>query len=603
MKALAIHYGHNCTVGLAIDGEVVCLLSEERICRKKNATGYPFQALQYVVDRYLDGKIENADCIGVADGTGQGAAYLLVHGTEPKRYLDYYWKNKLSIWNRLMAQEAMFPVMSALRRLLSPIIDRMRQDKISAARSQILIAVGLNPQKVSFFDHHGCHAASAAYFSPLMTGAEWLVLTLDGEGDGLSSTVSRFHNGKFERLSSNSNQVSLGYVYAETTAYLGMKSNEHEFKLMGMAPYADSAHVDRLASELSKLIEIGTDGTFRAKNSTTAILPQLARIYAFERFDVISGAVQKLTEDLICQWAEFWIAKTGISQVAVAGGVFMNVKAAKKLLESDRVGELFVVPSTSDESLPIGVLWQMAQQNNTPVKPIRDLYLGRSFDNGYVAQMITRDGLETDFDIERFESSDAVATRVATLLAQDEIVARCCGREEWGARALGNRSILCNPSGFQNIERLNSKIKCRDFWMPFTPSLLAEEMGRYVVNPRGVFAPYMAITFDSTPLARRHFSAAVHPRDFTMRPQAVVEEWNQDYHRLIAKFRDITGIGGLLNTSFNLHGEPNVSTPEDAIRTVRNSGLDYVLIGDVLFKKKPSAQPEALVNSLEDALK
>lgn len=594
MKALAIHYGHNCTVGLAIDGEVVCLLSEERICRKKNATGFPFQALQHVVDRYLEGNLENADQIGIVDGTGQAAAYLLAHGIQPQRYLDYYWKNKLSIWNRLTAPSPLFAVKIALRRLLSPLVDRMRHSGTSGARSEVIKAVGLNSERVAFFDHHGCHAASAAHFSPLLNGEEWLVLTLDGEGDGLSSTVSRFHNGKFERLSSNSNQVSLGYIYAETTAYLGMKSNEHEFKLMGMAPYADPAHVDRLASELSKLLELASDGTFRASNSTTAILPQLARIYAFERFDVISGAVQKLTEDLICQWARFWIDKTGISRVAVAGGVFMNVKAAKKLAESDQVGELFVVPSTSDESLPIGVLWQMSRQNQTPVQPIRDLYLGRGFSSEHVEQMIARDGLEASFDIERFETDDAVATRVATLLAQDEIVARCCGREEWGARALGNRSILCNPSGFQNIERLNSKIKCRDFWMPFTPSLLAEEMDRYVVNPRGVFAPYMAITFDSTPLARQHFAAAVHPRDFTVRPQAVVEEWNPDYHRLIAKFRDLTGIGGLLNTSFNLHGEPNVSTPEDAIRTVRNSGLDYVLIENILFRKKPSTQSEVL---------
>jgi carbamoyltransferase len=175
---------------------------------------------------------------------------------------------------------------------------------------------------------------------------------------------------------------------------------------------------------------------------------------------------------------------------------------------------------------------------------------------------------------------------VARLLADDEIVARCSGREEWGARALGNRSIMCNPSKFNNIERLNAKIKCRDFWMPFTPSIRAEDLPAYIDNPKNIFAPYMAITFDTTQLARQHFAAAVHPRDYTMRPQEVHADWNPEYHAILSAFKQKTGIGGVLNTSFNLHGEPNVSTPEDAIRTVRNSGLDFVLIGRRLFQKK-----------------
>lgn len=541
-------------------------------------------AMQYITDQYLGGDIANADRVGIADGTGRGAAYLLRYGIEPRRYLDYYWKDKARIWGRIMSPR-LVAIRNKLRLLL---LAKANDAKTGATREKVLKRVGLDPAKVSFFDHHACHAASSAYFSPVMEGSEWLVFTLDAEGDMLSSSVSIFQNGKFERISSNSNTESLGYLYAETTAYLGMKSNEHEFKLMGMAPYADPEHVQRLASELSSLIYITDDGNFHTAVSALDFLPYLARIYAFERFDVISGAVQKVTEDLICQWTEIWIAKTGLNRVAVSGGVFMNVKAAKKLSESSNIREFFVVPSASDESLPIGILWYLNQDIGIQLKPVHDLYLGREFSREYIEHMIVRDSLAKKFNIERFESDDKLADRVASLLAQDEIVARCCGREEWGARALGNRSIMCNPSNFQNIEKLNSKIKCRDFWMPFTPSLLHEEMPRYVINPRNTFAPYMAITFDTTPLARRHFAAAVHPRDFTMRPQAVLQNWNPDYHRLILKFRDKTGIGGILNTSFNLHGEPNVSSPEDAICTVQNSGLDYVLIGHVLFHKKPT---------------
>ena len=582
LKALAIHYGHNSTVGLAVDGEILCLLSEERLCRKKNATGYPLQALKYVIDSFLDGDINNADKVAIVDGSGQGAAYLLRHGIEPQRFLDYYWKKKSFMWARLTSPSFSF-IKTFSRKLLSFFNQNI---KLYRARQDILKIVGFDSSKVTFYDHHACHASSTAYFSPVIDGETWLILTLDGEGDGLSSTVSIFKDGNFEKISSNSNSVSLGYLFAETTAYLGMKSNEHEFKLMGMAPYAEPEQVERLAAELASLISVSNVGKFNTSVSAFDFLPKLMQIYAFERFDVVSGAVQKLTEDLICKWAEYWIKETGVARVALSGGVFMNVKAVKKLSELNVIEDIFVVPSSSDESLPIGALWKLANDEQITIKPVTDIYLGRGFTQDYVDKMIIRDKLYEDFDIEYFDSDDDLADRVSDLLASNEIVARCCGREEWGARSLGNRTIMCNPSNFQNIERLNSKIKCRDFWMPFTPSILAEDMQRYIVNPRNTFAPYMAITFETTSLAREHFSAAIHPRDFTMRPQAVLGSWNPDYFRIISKFRDKTGIGGILNTSFNLHGEPNVSTPEDAIRTVRGSGLDYVLIEHFLFHKK-----------------
>lgn len=582
MKLLAIHYGHNSTVGLSVDGEILCLLSEERFCRKKNATGYPFQALQYIVDNYLDGNISNADDLAIIDGSGLGASYLLRHGIEPQRFLDYYWKKKSLIWARLKFPGFSF-IKTISRRFLSCFCHKI---KLYRARENLLKIVGLDFSKVTFYDHHSCHAASSAYFSPVIDGKKWLIFTLDGEGDGLSSTISIFQDGIFKKVSSNSSSVSLGYLFAETTSYLGMKSNEHEFKLMGMAPYAEPEQVERLAIELASLINVSGDGKFNTSVSAFDFLPKLMQIYAFERFDVISGAIQKLTEDLICEWVEYWMNETGVKNIALSGGVFMNVKAVKKLSELNVIENIFVVPSASDESLPIGALLKLAHDHRVAIKPVSDIYLGRAFAQDYVEKMIIRDKLAEDFDIEYFDSDDDLADRVSDLLASNEIVARCCGREEWGARSLGNRTIMCNPSNFQNVERLNSKIKCRDFWMPFTPSLLAEDMQKYVVNPRNMFAPYMAITFETTSLAREHFSAAIHPRDFTIRPQAVLESWNPDYYRIISKFRDKTGIGGILNTSFNLHGEPNVSTPEDAIRTVRGSGLDYVIVGNVLFHKK-----------------
>jgi carbamoyltransferase len=160
------------------------------------------------------------------------------------------------------------------------------------------------------------------------------------------------------------------------------------------------------------------------------------------------------------------------------------------------------------------------------------------------------------------------------------------GRAEWGARALGNRSILANPSDFETIRIINEMIKNRDFWMPFTPSMLESEEKRYIVNPKGIPAPYMCVTFDSTPLAQKHLQAAMHPYDKTVRPQLVSKAWNPSYHATISAFKALTGIGAVLNTSFNLHGEPNVNSPQDAIHTLEHSGLRNLAIGHWMVQKK-----------------
>ena len=157
---------------------------------------------------------------------------------------------------------------------------------------------------------------------------------------------------------------------------------------------------------------------------------------------------------------------------------------------------------------------------------------------------------------------------------------------EFGARALGNRSILANPADFATVEEINATIKIRDFWMPFTPSILSTDMGRYIVNPKEVQASYMSITFDTTTEAKRDLKAAIHPRDKTARPQCVYESWNKPYFDIISEFKAMTDIGAVLNTSFNLHGEPNVCSPKDALDTFKNSDLRWLVLGSYLVEKK-----------------
>jgi carbamoyltransferase len=306
------------------------------------------------------------------------------------------------------------------------------------------------------------------------------------------------------------------------------------------------------------------------------------------RFDALCGGVQEITEELILEWARRAMRRTRIQHLAVSGGVFMNVKASQRLLAMKDVKSLFVMPSAGDESLVFGCCWEgyheacRARGIDPAPKAISHLYLGKEYDEQYITRMIRRDRLRRRFEITR---PDDIEDAVADLLAQGKVVARHAGSSEWGARALGNRSILANPVDEGTIQVLNELIKDRDFWMPFTPSVLPEGAAEYILNPKRMPASYMCITFDSSPAGRVALKAAKHPYDHTIRPQVVDPEWNPSYHRLIARFAARTGIKGILNTSFNLHGEPNVETPEDAIRTVLQSGLEYVAIGPFLFRK------------------
>jgi carbamoyltransferase len=246
------------------------------------------------------------------------------------------------------------------------------------------------------------------------------------------------------------------------------------------------------------------------------------------------------------------------------------------------VEEIFIFPSAGDESTAIGAaFWYYFQQTGRQPQPIADLYFGPSFDDE-VENVLLEEETTGRY---RIEKPERLPERVADLLVRGKIVARCAGKMEWGARALGNRSILADPRNPDIVRIINEQIKQRDFWMPFTPSILEERAGDYLVNPKNIFAPYMILAFESTNLARKDLPAAMHPYDFTLRPQVVRQSWNLEYHQIIQEFENRTGVGGVLNTSFNIHGEPIVGTPADALDVFARSGLEYLVLGDCLLAK------------------
>jgi carbamoyltransferase len=365
---------------------------------------------------------------------------------------------------------------------------------------------------------------------------------------------------------------------------------EHEYKLMGLAPYAEKARESQaISEEFEELFAFDRDNPMlwsRAANCPPLQYSAefLANLLRRKRFDHIAGGVQLFVERFVVQWVRNCIAETGIHKIALAGGVFMNVKANQKILNLPEVEELFIFPSCGDETNSIGAAWLLDQQlsDKTPQK-LGPFYLGPEYSDA-----------EIEAALRSYKFKSAVESRqqreversAAELLAKGIVVARFKGRMEFGARALGNRSILANPAVPGVVKIINEMIKCRDFWMPFAPSVLAERSERYFFKPKPVEAPYMILTFDSRPEKREVMVAAIHPYDATGRPQEVDSSWNPDYHRLISHFEELTGEAIILNTSFNLHGEPVVCSPEDALRVFDISGLEHLAIGSFLLSKK-----------------
>jgi carbamoyltransferase len=345
---------------------------------------------------------------------------------------------------------------------------------------------------------------------------------------------------------------------------------------------------------LANLIEFDNHGglTWHRKNGVPALSSAhryLEKLYGRQRFDYICGGVQKFVEEFLTHWIQNTIAETGVHKIALAGGIFMNVKANKLLMEMDGVEDMFVFPSCGDETNAVGAAyWVYAEQRrkngqSIDIQPVSDLYWGRDFCDDDIERTISQFAFSNKI---RVETPSDIEERVAELLAKGRVVARFSGRMEFGARALGNRSILANPSDPRVIKTINDMIKKRDFWMPFAPSVTAERVRDYMFKPKDIPAPYMILSFDSIPGKVPVFAAGVHPYDHTARPQEVMTNHNPHYHRLIQYYGEITGEEIILNTSFNLHGFPIVYTPQQALTTLDNSGLQHLAIGNFLLSKQ-----------------
>ena len=424
-------------------------------------------------------------------------------------------------------------------------------------------------------EHHTAHAAAALHNCP------WdrpLVFTCDGSGDRLSATLSIGS----ERIAQVSEHDSIGRLYAMVTRHLGMAPLEHEYKVMGLAPYAGNGErVERAARLFRDLFEFrGLQWTRRrGVPSMYGGREFFANLLAGLRFDLLAAGVQRFMEQMLCEWVRRAIRETGIRKIACSGGVFMNVKANLAVLELEEVEETYVFPSCGDESNSIGAACDAASRAGEEIQPLQAIYFGESItDESAAAALENVRGIRARYvaDIE---------SRVAENLAAGKIVARAKGPVEFGARALGNRSILARADSPTAVRTINEAIKNRDFWMPFAPSVLAERAGDYYEKPKPVSSPYMMFAFRSRPEKRARFAAAQHAWDFTTRPHEVLEAHNRDYYRLLKAYESRTGEGIVLNTSFNLHGEPIVYRARDAVDVFLRSGLERMALANWWVEK------------------
>jgi carbamoyltransferase len=565
MIILGLHDNHSATVCLLVDGIVIAVAEEERYTRIKMDSGFPKNAIDSLRNQYPE-EFSNIDYVAVA------CIHQSFNDFATKRYPKFKIKDFLveekRYWLPILNGEKpnYLEVMKDyvdysychydLKKINNP---KDSNELLELRKSHISNYLNVSEDKVVFVDHHLAHAHHGYYSSLIREDA--LIFTIDGWGDHANASINTIRDGKINCIY-KTDQFNLGRIYHFVTLLLGMQPEQHEYKVMGLAAYAKEHYIEEPLKVFERMYKI--DGlTIKPLLDITNHYQYLRRELEGYRFDAIAGAVQRFTENILTEWVQNWTLETGLSKVILTGGVALNIKASKIISELDSISNIHVAIASGDESISIGAaqyLWNESQ-NPMLLKPIDSPYLGQGYNSEDINEALEHPFVKQHYDIvENCSSKD-----IAEILARGEIVAYMQGRMEFGPRALGNRSILASPVDTGIVQVINTAIKNRDFWMPFTPSILDEFADEYIVNPKNIDARYMTMAFNSTDAAKTNLRAAIHQVDSTLRAQIVYKDLNPNYHDIISEFSKITGVGALLNTSLNIHGKPIVHKPIDVI--------------------------------------
>ena len=587
------HESHAC---ILVNGKLVSAIAEERLSRLKTDSSYPRRAINKVIK---DSGVRSNQIDLVVFAGKDNLPYLkilreaaLFSVADWIKLQDEYWKPKLYLRAKLdeVDRFSLFEDKVKKYSRSDPYYDFIKIDPKTTKAKRIIAFnkfraeivqkhLGIDAQKVKFLRHEDCHKYYGIYSSPKLIKNS-LVFTCEGGGDDSSATVSVFKENKIKELWS-SNAVNIGRLYAYTTLVLGMKPNQHEYKVMGLAPYSNKEH-GKKALNFFRSIE---------KNQGTKIIPnsKFTDLYFHtldslraERFDNIAWGLQEFLEEIIEKWVCNNIKQYKINNVVFSGGVGQNIKLMRKLMLNPIIKNLWAGPISGDGSLAIGAVWFAAKKfSQDKVKGLSSIYLGSSYTSDQVDKYINN----YKFKVAHKVIKNPNAKIIAKWLVSGKIIGRFSGKMEFGQRALGNRSILADPRTFNSVTKINNVIKKRDFWMPFTPSVLNEYSRKLINNEKNVYSPFMTMAFNTNTKYLEKLPAVIHPSDKTMRPQMLKRKDNQEYYDIIKEFFNLTGIPAVLNTSFNLHGEPIVESPKDALSTFERSDLDILLFDKIAIIK------------------
>ena len=553
------------------DGRVTAAVNEERLVRKKMVMGFPRKSIQKVLE-LAKLRPEQIDGVAVASKRGHflneyiefdAGAYGIKRGFVKGLFM--------SLGSGLSFLRNDIPVLEKLYYELREPAYRHRRNMITKVlREEFDVAA-----PVEFIEHHFAHACSAFYSSGYRDS---LVATMDASGDGSSSHVYRVKDGRWHLLHRVASFDSLASYYAYVTHICGFKAGKHEGKITGLAAYGKDTYRDIIEKFISY-----RDGTVvnQGRLFYRAALKKMREALPldFSKKD-LAATIQLVSEEIATKYIRHWLEKTGERNVSLAGGLFANVKINQRVHEIPGVESIFIHPAMSDEGLAVGASLALNYTKSPDPSMVSTrcfdhVYLGPDYSESEVQKLLVTEGV-------KYQQHRQVEEEVAHLLADGYVVARFAGKMEYGPRALGNRSILYRPDDPSVNDWLNKNLKRTEF-MPFAPSTLAEDADRYYSGLEGAreAARYMTITFDCTEQMRKQCAGVVHV-DNTARPQLVSRQDNPSYYRIIESFRSRTGISSIINTSFNIHEEPIVCTPEDALRAFKIGHLDFLVLGSFI---------------------
>ena len=582
---------HDSAACILKDGKIIAAAQEERFTRKKHDPSYPHNAIKFVLE-YANLKLSEVDQIVFFEKPFLKFERLLETyvAFAPKGFVSFAKAMPIWIKEKLFQKNLLFNKLK-------------EHDKDYKS-----------DQNIFFSDHHLSHAASAFFPSPF---EEAIVLTADGVGEWATTTIAIGKNNSLEIKKEIHFPHSLGLLYSAFTYYTGFKVNSGEYKLMGLAPYGNPVYEDKI----KKLIDIKDDGTFRLDqkyfNYATGLTmtndkfndlfgqkPRNPKNEKITQFHMdIASSIQKVTEEIMIRLAKAVRKEYDIKNLCLAGGVALNCVANGKILKEKIFDNIWIQPAAGDAGGSLGAalaLWHIEQGNIREVNSndsMKGSYLGTEFNQEEIEKELKSIGAH----FEKVNYEDLI-DKTSEFLSHEKAIGWFQGKMEFGPRALGGRSILGDPRSDKMQKNLNLKVKYRESFRPFAPSVLREDVSNWFVL--NVDSPYMLLVADINPnkkikmteeqenlfgidklnIKRSKVPAVTHV-DYSARIQTVTKDTNSRYYDLISKFKEKTGCPIIVNTSFNVRGEPIVNTPTDAFNCFMGTELDYLIIGNCILDK------------------